>query len=242
MRVWDIDAGFLNDRSLLGEHLEIHGLVSVIINRKTGYSRHPETLRWKSFTDALMLRHELLVAEMTLRGFRHRSPLETFPSLSRTREHADLLNFSWPSDYIDLPHQQYEILRHKYADKKPGRIPLPRNVQELWARHKYSVMARSYNAYKKYGKSVARKEIGFEQLSYEMTAYLRTPPSAPSLRNAVSHLWGYVSEFSDVRLSESDVGSMSLLKEIQKQSLHHNVSYLVFSTALGELSFWCEKN
>ncbi|OQX27582.1 MAG: hypothetical protein BWK80_04485 [Desulfobacteraceae bacterium IS3] len=237
MRVWDIDAGFLNDRSLLGEHREIHGLVSVIIHQKTGYSRHPETLRWKSFTDALALRHELLVAEMTLRGFKHRSPLEPVDLLNH-----HCLNLSWPSDYIDPPHKQYEILGHKYIGKKQGRIPLPRNIQELWARHKYSVMARSYNAYKKYGKSVARKEISFEQLSYEMTAYLRMPTSTPSLRNALFHLWGYVSDFSSFKLSESDFICFDLLKEIQRQSLLHNVSYLIFSTALGELSFRCKNS
>ena len=67
MRIWDIDAGFLNDQSLLGEHRELHGIHSIITNHKSGYSRHPETLRWVSHLPALEVRHGLLVEEMLLR-------------------------------------------------------------------------------------------------------------------------------------------------------------------------------
>ena len=46
MRIWDINPGYLNRQSLLGEHRELHGIVSIIRDNKKGYSRHPETLRW----------------------------------------------------------------------------------------------------------------------------------------------------------------------------------------------------
>ena len=52
--------GFLNDKSLLGEHRELHGIVSVVRNHKRGYSRHPETLRWSRFLESLAIRHALL--------------------------------------------------------------------------------------------------------------------------------------------------------------------------------------
>lgn len=32
MRVWDLSPGHLNDRSLLGEHRELHGIVSILAN------------------------------------------------------------------------------------------------------------------------------------------------------------------------------------------------------------------
>ena len=57
MRIWDIDAGYLNRQSLLGEHRELHAIVSIIVNDKRGYSHHPETLRWIGRGWALAQRH-----------------------------------------------------------------------------------------------------------------------------------------------------------------------------------------
>ncbi len=45
MRIWDINSGYLNSQNLLGEHRELHGFVSIIVNKKKGYAKHPETLR-----------------------------------------------------------------------------------------------------------------------------------------------------------------------------------------------------
>ena len=53
MRIWDVNPGYLNRQSLLGEHRELHAIVSIIKNNKKGYSRHPETLRWMGFGWAL---------------------------------------------------------------------------------------------------------------------------------------------------------------------------------------------
>ena len=69
MRIWDIHPGYLNRQSLLGEHRELHAIVSIIGNKKKGYSRHPETVRWVGYGWALGQRHRLLSAEMALRGF-----------------------------------------------------------------------------------------------------------------------------------------------------------------------------
>jgi hypothetical protein len=228
MRIWDIDAGFLNDKSLLGEHRELHGIVSIVRNNKTGYSRHPETRRWSRFLDGLTVRHALLVEEMSLRGFNHHSPV-----------HDTVPDVRWPSVYIDEPVHQYEILQQKYADRNQGRIPLPRTIYDLWANHKYSVMARDYNAYKNYGRLVAAQKIDFRRLSNELTPWARALPSIASLTNAVLHMWGYVSDTSSVTPSEEDLST--LFREIQIQSVTHNVTYLIHSTALGELAYWCSK-
>ena len=120
MRIWDINSGFLNDQSLLGEHRELHGMHSIISRKKSGYSRHPETLRWVSHLPALIIRHELLVVEMKLRGFNHHSPLHGYTS-----------RFEWPAIFIDSPAAQYGLLQKKYVTKKQGRIPLPGNIQIL---------------------------------------------------------------------------------------------------------------
>ncbi len=76
MRIWDVDPELLCDRHLLGEHNEAHALWSIIINGLRGFSRHPETARWRGKLMALYLRHETDAREMERRGFRHRSPLE----------------------------------------------------------------------------------------------------------------------------------------------------------------------
>ena len=78
MRIWDISPNLLCRQHLLGEHRELHGLWNILTvhGGSGGYSRHPETLRWLGKTRALFERHELLVAEMVHRGYRHRSPLD----------------------------------------------------------------------------------------------------------------------------------------------------------------------
>jgi hypothetical protein len=95
MRIWDINPGYLNNQSLLGEHRELHGIVSIIANNKKGYSRHPETLRWIGYEWALNMRHALVIAEMSLRGFNEKTPV----TLTANKG-------SWPKKYIDLPHEQ----------------------------------------------------------------------------------------------------------------------------------------
>ena len=227
MRIWDINPGFLNDKSLLGEHRELHGIHSIISKGKSGYSRHPETLRWISHLSALVIRHELLVEEMKLRGFNHYSPLNRYTS-----------SFEWPAIFIDYPAAQYKLLQSKYVGKKQGRIPLPRNIQELWAVHKYSVMARVPATYKKIGKLVAAGEITFDALSEKLVLLLRTLPTQGRLTNAVSHMWGYVSEYS--LLDPQELTDIELLRKIQEKSKEYNVDYLICSTALSELMFYSQ--
>jgi putative hemolysin len=76
VRIWDLDPRLLCDRHLLGEHRELHAVWSILTNDKTGYARHPETVRWRGRLAALYARHEAEVAEMDRRGFRHASPLD----------------------------------------------------------------------------------------------------------------------------------------------------------------------
>lgn len=226
MRIWDIDPGFLNDQSLLGEHRELHGIYSILVNHKTGYSRHPETLRWVEHLPALAVRHGLLVAEMELRGFKHHSPVPLFPG-----------TVVWPRLFIDPPGQQYAILGEKYREKKPGRIPLPVDVQHLWASHKYSVMARSPEEYRRIGPLVAAGTLALPDLAGKLVEFLHLPPTPGRLQNAVQHLWGYVSDFSDHQPEPSE--PLAMLAEIGRLAGEHRSIYLLYATALAELRFWC---
>jgi len=230
VRIWDVNPGYLNRQSLLGEHRELHAIVSIIKNNKKGYSLHPETLRWQGFGWAISQRHRLLAAEMNLRGYADNSPV-----LLRTQPQK------WPEVFVDTPVTQLSILAGKYKDKEHGRIPLPRNIQQLWAQHKYSVMARNAADYKRIGRQVASRKTGsgIIDLYPELVSLLRFPPGEGNLRNAVQHMWGYISSFSSFsgKVIERKT-TRCLLKEIQRLAFLHNVSYLKESTALSELLAW----
>src|SRR4030042_4388958 len=75
MRIWDLAPKRLCRQHLLGEQRELHAIWSISTVNKTGYSNHPEVLRWKGRLKALYIRHERLVTEMKKRGYMHRSPL-----------------------------------------------------------------------------------------------------------------------------------------------------------------------
>lgn len=76
MRIWDIEPKYLCRQHLLGEHRELHAIWAVITEGRSGYSKHPETIRWEDSLAALYKRHDMQVIEMTSRGYNHRSPLD----------------------------------------------------------------------------------------------------------------------------------------------------------------------
>ena len=228
MRIWDINPGYLNDQSLLGEHVELHGLFSVIINNKTGYSQHPETKRWFKLLGALNIRHDLIVSEMYLRGFKHNSPIKVIDK-----------NILWPNKYIDEPLNQFNILTEKYKNKNQGRIPLPVSSQFLWSQHKYSVMARDLNIYKKIGNYVSNMNPNqsFSDLSKELVELLRIKPSLGGIRNSLQHMWGYFKKEKNILdINSLDLGS--LLSHIQEYAYKNENKYILNSTALSELRIW----
>ena len=233
MRIWDINPGYLNRQSLLGEHRELHGIVSIIVNRKKGYASHPETVRWVGYGWALRQRHRLLAAEMALRGFTDSSPVLTRANKGQ-----------WPETSIDEPFRQFQLLKFKYKDKEQGRIPLPKNAQQLWSHHKYSVLARDVNLYRKLGRDISGMKPGHDFFGVAMTVteILKKPPTTGGIRNALQHMWGYVSDDSSV--GKSDIESWPLNRlymEIQQRAVATRDPYLTSSTALSELSAWIAK-
>ncbi|MCF7821889.1 MAG: DUF1722 domain-containing protein [Mariprofundaceae bacterium] len=226
MRIWDINPGYLNRQSLLGEHRELHGLVSIIVNRKNGYSKHPETVRWVGYGWALKQRHRELVCEMVLREYIDNSPV-------KTRSNKGV----WPPVYIDKPHVQFQLLREKYREKEQGRIPLPGNEQELWSHHKYSVLARDQEKYKEIGRDLAKQKVDFKSLALELVEILRTPPGEGGIRNAVQHMWGHVSENNEFNNIEN-WSLKRLLLATQENAKKSGEPYINKSTALSELMAW----
>ena len=230
MRIWDINPGYLNRQSLLGEHRELHAIYVILKDHKKGYSKHPETLRWKGFGWALRQRHSIIKKEMEIRGYKDRSPVRSFSNQG-----------VWPEKYMDSPEKQFKLLENKYQDKEPGRIPLPKSTQELWAQHKYSVLARDPETYKEIGKRVSmmKQTTGFSDLSLDLVEILRKPVPTNRLRNALEHMWGYVSGYSLLKGETLfNLKSIDLLAEIQVMTKQYKVPYLITSTAISELGAW----
>ena len=117
-----------------------------------------------------------------------------------------------------------------------GRIPLPKNNFDLWAYHKYSVMARDVEAYRQIGPGVASGEFTFEALCLILVEILRKPPGQGCLVNALDHMGGYVSGYGSI--SPNQPGPARKFREIQRLALAHKTRYLCRSTAIGELGAW----
>lgn len=103
MRIWDLPVEKLCKNHLLGEHRELHAIWNIISQDKKGYSKHPETKRWKGKLKALYFRHEELVTEMKKRGYNHNSPLDT--RLAVGKETQD--------ECVDSIDTQIKILKNK---------------------------------------------------------------------------------------------------------------------------------
>ncbi len=103
MRIWDIDPSRLCRNHLLGEHRELHAMWTIITLNKRGYANHPETLRWRGKLSAMYLRHELLVEEMSKRGYKHSSPLDKRRAIGSSVQ----------TEYVNSISEQIHILKKK---------------------------------------------------------------------------------------------------------------------------------
>jgi hypothetical protein len=172
MRIWDLHPGFLNRQSLLGEHREIHAIHAILSQGKKGYSRHPETLRWRGRLAALWLRHQQVAAEMRLRGFNHFSPLP-----------APETEIVWPETFIDAPARQFALLAEKYAAREQGRIPLPVGLDELLFSHALSLTCRGLPAEKQPGTAGS-----FAETAEALVRLLRRPPTEKGMAEVLAIL------------------------------------------------------
>ena len=144
-----------------------------------------------------------------------------------------------PTPAADLPAaDQLQLL----AGEAPGRIPLPPSAQVLWAQHKYSVMARDPARGKAIGKQVARLPRGPAPAALldELVALLRLPAPPGRARNALMHMWGYVSDGVTAEERAGFAQEMArhpraALLRIGTLAQEQQRTYLLHSTALGEL-------
>ena len=227
MRVWDINPGYVTRQSLLGEHREIHALVSIMENNKRGFAHHPETLRWKGHLGGLKMRHALVVSEMAVRGYRHCSPVM-----------EEELR-SWPDTFVDPPGAQFGILREKSRQRQAGRIPLPRTVRQLWLQHRYSVLARDPALHDELGRLLTQRGRlpTFEALAAQMVVLLRQRAPEPLMLNALQSMWSHECRRSS---APTQIGAdpETLLERIRKLAVQRDTVLLLESTALSDLASW----
>jgi hypothetical protein len=123
LRVWDIHPGYLSRQSLLGQHAEIHAIYSIITGGKKGYASHPETMRWKERLPEPERRHALTVKEMTCGPWATTAP-------SRQGLFKDS---SVSKAYVDMPVEQFAILKQKYttSDCQRPHSPAPQGLGVL---------------------------------------------------------------------------------------------------------------
>ena len=226
MRVWDIDPGYLNDGSLLAEHRELHALVRVC-SHGVGPIDHPELRRWRPHLGGLAQRHRVLVEEMALRGYGHDSPVPRPEG-----------RWTWPEGYLSEPLEQLKKIEDRYRreHKAAGRVPLSDRTSDIWAAHKYSVMARDPELGREIGRKVADGEISAAACATQVVETLRRAPEPGRLRDALLHMWGYVSDREG--LEHESLGDRELLDLIRSRAREREVRYLLQSTALGELAAW----
>lgn len=173
MRVWDVHPGYLSRSRLLGQHVEIHAVWSVIVGNREGYSCHPETMRWRGNLPWLKQVHDLTAAEMGLRGFGHKSPLEGLAGP------AGIL------DYIDHPLKQFSLLREKYREQEGGRLVLPSNDREFWQQHQANIYSRGRRVFRGLRLQVKPGPLGPELLEGVIDA-LKIPLNLALAREALS--------------------------------------------------------
>lgn len=139
----------------------------------------------------------------------------------------------------DTASRQFQSLEHAAGADGPGRIPVPRDAQVLWAQHKYSLLARDQGRYRELGRALARGGPGFAELTSELTRWLGTAPTRTGLRNALQHMWGHVAQREPPgRHVVTDWPLPRLLAETRWRAMAGADDYVRQSTALGELAAW----
>ena len=172
--------------------------------------------------------HELLgrvvTAELELRGVRT-GELAPF---------APPATWSWPP----IPEGALTTEWSARQSEANGRIPCVERATDLWAQHKYSMMARSPQRGREIGARLGAQDptLTCETLLPELAAMLRTPPREGTLRDAVMHMWGYVSPIARARGVSADFADVpKTVTRIAEIALEDPTSYLANSTALAEL-------
>jgi uncharacterized protein YbgA (DUF1722 family) len=88
-----------------------------------------------------------------------------------------------------------------------------------------------------------RPRDDFSGLARLLVETLRTPPSQGGLKNALQHMWGYVSDsYEESREPFHAWPLTDLLARIQDLAFKYREPYLMESVALSEFVVWIHGN
>jgi hypothetical protein len=148
----------------------------------------------------------------------------------------------WPRTFVTDPWDQVLLRRRKYKGKAAGRSPLPRDARQMWTQHAYSVLARTAETYRSFGRTVARaRPDSIPDLVKDLVLVLRERPRRRSLENVVERMWSDVCRHAtgDERACVK-LGSQQTFACTQAVALRPRDTGLLSSTALGELAIFLE--
>jgi len=217
MRIWDISPGYLNRQQLQAELQALATLSSEFPD----VFFDPVLRRWQGYQEALAWREALVLAELRLREDYCRAMVHVASAVR------------WPQEFEVSPAAQLQAVGQ-------GRIARPKSSQELWAQHKYSVMARDPARYRSIGKRVAQGRDGdLANLAEELVLILREVPSPGRLFNALEHLWGYVADrATGAERQAARRSPAALLEGTVELAVRLQEPYLLASTALSDLAIF----
>jgi hypothetical protein len=140
--MWNVNPRFLCRAHLLGEHRELHMLAGAL---RKGVRLQPLVAQGLVEPYAVQARHDLLVAEMEARGFRHRSPLAAEPfaeplldgyvceavsraELARRCEYCRVLQQAAPYVPLGPPHQCDAACAERVRRDQAARPAVPNGI------------------------------------------------------------------------------------------------------------------
>ncbi len=219
---WIISPAYFRNEDLIKEYQQL------IANSDSEFSQN--------FTWEYHYRVLTLEAEIKLRNLIQIESLN-LASINQLANQAT----QYSQKFISESYLQFKILKQNYNDQTSRRIATPRNTRELWMQHKYSIMARNVNLYKEIGRFVAQNNSyeHFPKLYLTLVNELRKKPKRNSILNVLQHLWGYISNFSNIPKNQiHQLDLHSFLIEIQKCVQLAQQKYLTNQIALSELEIW----
>lgn len=100
VRIWCLPTELLDKKHLVAEHFELHCIFNVLTKKLKGFSKHPQTLRFKNKEGMLLDRHSQQIKEFKKRRYHHNSPLYTWiksePYIYSSKEYCcDWLDLSY---------------------------------------------------------------------------------------------------------------------------------------------------
>jgi len=229
--VLDIHPGYLGNQELIKETNLLLSLLSEAPFSKGGRAEDYCQLRRAEHKRGACERYLWLLAELKFRGVKQEFPE---PLFYETGQQTTL------PESVNTPAEQFEFRKKTPTLENDFRIPLPKNHQQLWAQHKYSILARDERFYRALGPKVARMKTSaeFSSLANQLTFILRSRPDMGGIRNALQHMWGYVSDGTGPKPGISGWSLQKLNQEIQARVASIGEKYLLHSTALTELEIW----